>query len=218
MHFRFAAQQGHLIREASANFSSKDFFPSPASSGFGFVCGSVIPIRAGATLKKQASQCPKWFFPKMPPFSSWYIPRHKSLTVVHDLLRFGGCRAIFLYLMLFSATFSPLERDTSGLIMWAQTPSNWPHHGSSFCQAWPKEYSCPWEGWDLSQQARGTVYNAWLSKWPHLTHSSFGLSAPIPSSTKAGIFLGSCLTKATSMVGSIGGSLGSQNLPQSPFL
>ena len=43
------------------------------------------------------------------------------------------------------------------------------------------------------------------------THCSTGLSALILSSTKAEIFLRSCLTKSTSMVGSIGGSLGSQN-------
>ena len=51
-----------------------------------------------------------------------------------------------------------------------------------------------------------------MLKIMHFTlHCSSGLSAPIPSSPKTKIFLGSCLTKATSMVWSIGGSLGSQN-------
>ena len=68
--------------------------------------------RAGSTSKILASQGPKWFFPKMPPFSSWYSPRQESITVVHDLMSFGGCRAIFPYLMLFSAIyFSVRERD-----------------------------------------------------------------------------------------------------------
>ena len=109
-----------------------------------------IKTRAGSTSKIRASQGPKWFFPKMPPFSSWHSPRHKSLTVVHDLLRFGGCRAIFLYLMLFSAIFFSVRLGTLGSILWAQTCSNQPHHGSSFCQAWPKEHFSLWGGWDWS--------------------------------------------------------------------
>ena len=68
----------------------------------------------------------KMIFPKMPPFSSWHSPRHKSLTVVHDLLRFRGCKAIFLYLMLFSAIFPLLKIVTLGSILWAQTYSNRP--------------------------------------------------------------------------------------------
>ena len=118
---------------------------------------NACAIRAGSTSKIRASQGPKWFFPKMPPFSSWHSPRHKSLTVVHDLLNFGGCRAIFCYLMLFSTTFSRFVKGTLGSILRAQTPSNWPHHGSSFCQAWPKEYFGLWGGRDRSRQARATV-------------------------------------------------------------
>ena len=120
-------------------------------------CSQPCATRAGATSKIWASQGPKWFFSKMPSFSSWHIPRHKSLTVVHDLLSFGGCRAIFPYLMLFSSTFSRFVKGTLGSILWAQTPSNWPHHGSSFCQAWPKEYFGLWGGRDRSRQARATV-------------------------------------------------------------
>ena len=66
---------------------------------------NTVKIRAGATSKIRASQGPKWFFPKMPPFSSWHSPRQESIKVVHDLMSFGGCRAIFPYLMLFSAIY-----------------------------------------------------------------------------------------------------------------
>ena len=154
----------------------------------------------------------------MPPFFSWHIPGHKSQTVVHDLLRFGGCRAIFLYFLLFSAIYFSVRERTLGSILWAQTPSNWPHHGSSFRQAWPKEYSGLCGGWDRSRQTKATVCQMrpfWKSG---IIHCTSGLLAQISSFPRAEIFFRSCLTKATSMVGSIGGSLGSHNLPQSPFL
>ena len=72
--------------------------------GFRSIRGNVY-IRAGASSKIWASQGSKMIFSKMPPFSSWHIPRHKSLTVGHDLMSFGGCRLFNAIFPLFSVIY-----------------------------------------------------------------------------------------------------------------
>ena len=89
--------------------------------------------------------------------SSKYLYKFESVWAKVGLGPLRVSNAIFPYLMLFSSTFSRFVKGTLGSILWAQTPSNWPHHGSSFCQAWPKEYFSLCGGWDWSWQARATV-------------------------------------------------------------
>ena len=89
--------------------------------------------------------------------SSEYLYKLESVLAKVGLGPLRVSNAIFPYLMLFSGTFSRFVKGTLGSILWAQTPSNWPHHGSSFCQAWPKEYFGLWGGRDRSRQARATV-------------------------------------------------------------
>ena len=102
--------------------------------------------------------------------SSKYLYKLESVWAKVGLGPLRVSNAIFPYLMLFSGTFSRFVKGTLGSILWAQTPSNWPHHGRSFCQAWPKEYFILWGGWDRGRQARATVSNAcWKSCILHCT-------------------------------------------------
>ena len=102
--------------------------------------------------------------------SSKYLYKFESVWAKVGLGPLRVSNAIFPYLMLFSGTFSRFVKGTLGSILWAQTPSNWPHHGRSFCQAWPKEYFILWGGWDRGRQARATVSNAcWKSCILHCT-------------------------------------------------
>ena len=138
--------------------------------------------------------------------SSKYLYKFESVWAKVGLGPLRVSNAIFPYLMLFSGTFSRFVKGTLGSILWAQTPSNWPHHGRSFCQAWPKEYSGLCGGWDRSRQTKATVCQMrpfWKSG---VIHCTSGLLAQISSFPRAGIFFRSCLTKVTSMVGSIWGS------------
>ena len=73
---------------------------------------------------------------------------------------FGTIEGVKCYFPLFNAIFCYLflcSLKELGSTLWAPTSSNWPHHGSSFCQAWPKEYFGLCAGWDQSRQARATV-------------------------------------------------------------
>ena len=69
-----------------------------------------------------------------------YLYKLKSVWAKVGLGPLRVSNAIFPYLMLFSAIYFSVGEKTLGSILWAQTPSNWPHHGCRFCQAWPKEY------------------------------------------------------------------------------